>query len=873
MELSPRYNPATVEDKWYQIWRERGYFRPRPRPDQPTFSIVMPPPNVTGVLHLGHALNTTWQDILIRYHRMRQEPTLWVPGTDHAGIHTQIKVEELLRSRGVDRRQMGRDAFVAEVWRWKEQYGGRILEQIAKLGASVDWDRLRFTLDEGLSRAVTEVFVRLYEEGLIYRGHYITNWCVTCGTALSDIEVEHRDETGTLTSIRYPLASGDGAVVVATTRPETLLGDTAVAVHPDDPRYRHLIGQTVIVPLVGRAVPIIADTYVDPDFGSGAVKVTPAHDPNDFQMGQRHQLPTIAVIGEDGRMTAEAGAYQGLTREAARIRVLEDLKAEGLVVSEEPIDHAVGHCEKCDSVIEPLVSLQWFVKVQPLAEPAIEAVKTGAVRFVPERFEKIYMNWMENIHDWCISRQIWWGHRIPAYYCQVCGNMVVSRTAVTECPVCQGPMEQDPDVLDTWFSSALWPFSTLGWPDATDDLREFYPTSVLSTGYDIIFFWVSRMLMQGIHFTGQKPFTTVLLHGLVRDAQGRKMSKSLGNGVDPLEVINKYGSDALRIALVLGSAPGNDYRWSWERFEAGSHFANKVYNAMRFVLMNLDGAHIPENTSVSNYPVDQWIWSRLNETIRVITDALDHFEFGLAAKAIYDFFWDDYCDWYIEMTKVRLKGADRERALANLVMVGRHALQLLHPFMPFVTEELYQALGPQEESIMISEWPAPQRERESQEAARDVETVQAFIRTVRNLRAEIRVAPQAQVPVVAIADDRDVLQVWTRLAPEIEWLLKAKPLTLMQKGGDAPTRTIAGMTNGGVVHIPLEGLVDVEKERERLAALKAETLAERQRIRARLADAKFLQRAPEAVVLETQKRLEELDARIRRLSEREATLT
>ncbi|MCY0879076.1 MAG: valine--tRNA ligase [Firmicutes bacterium] len=876
MELSPRYNPAAVEDKWYQIWRERGYFRPRRRtsPDRPVFSIVMPPPNVTGVLHLGHALNTTWQDILIRYHRMRQDITLWLPGTDHAGIHTQIKVDELLRSRGLDRRQIGREAFLAEVWRWKEQYGGRILEQIAKLGASVDWDRLRFTLDDGLSRAVTEVFVRLYEEGLIYRGHYITNWCVSCGTALSDIEVEHREQEGTLTSIRYPLVSGEGEIVVATTRPETLLGDTAVAVHPDDVRYRHLIGQTVVVPLVERPVPIIADDYVDPSFGSGAVKVTPAHDPNDFQMGVRHQLPVIQVIGEDGRMTEHAQQYRGLTREEARARVLQDLRERGLIVGQEAIRHAVGHCEKCDSVIEPLVSLQWFVKIQPLAEPAIEAVKTGAVRFVPERFEKIYMNWMSNIHDWCISRQIWWGHRIPAYYCQQCGHMAVSREPVRTCPRCHGPMEQDPDVLDTWFSSALWPFSTLGWPDTTDDLKEFYPTSVLSTGYDIIFFWVSRMLMQGIHFTGQVPFSTVLLHGLVRDSQGRKMSKSLGNGVDPLEVIEKYGADALRIALVLGSAPGNDYRWSWERFEAGSHFANKVYNAMRFVLLNLDGAPPDFEAPVSQHPVDQWIWSRLNRTVDVMTEALDHFEFGVAAKAIYDFFWDDYCDWYIEMTKVRLKGDERRQTLANLVMVGARALQLLHPFMPFVTEELYHALRPAEESIMISEWPEPQLERESREAEDAVAGVQELIRTVRNLRAEVRLQPQLSIPVVAVAEDEVTLGWWQRMAPEIRWLLKADPLTLKTANdGGLPAHTIAGVTRGGVVHIPLEGLVDIAKERERLAAMKAEVLAEYARIQARLNDDRFRQRAPESVVLETEKRLKELEDRIQRVKEREAALS
>ncbi|NMP21250.1 valine--tRNA ligase [Sulfobacillus harzensis] len=873
-DLSPRYDPGATEDKWYQRWREGGFFRPSMEEGRPVFTIVMPPPNVTGVLHLGHALNSTWQDILVRYHRMRQDNTLWLPGTDHAGIHTQMKVDELLRSQGRDRRVMGREAFIEEVWRWKEQYGGRILEQVAKLGASVDWSRLRFTFDEGLSRAVTEVFVRLYEEGLMYRGNYITNWCVSCQTALSDIEVDHVEQPGTLTQIAYPLTSGAGEIVVATTRPETMLGDTAVAVHPDDERYQHLIGQTVMLPLVKRPIPIIADHYVDREYGTGALKVTPAHDPNDFQMGKRHNLAEIKVIGEDGRMTEAAGSFQGMTREEARQAVLQALADEGAIRGQENITHAVGHCEKCDSIIEPLLSLQWFIKIRPLAEPAMEAVKRGEIRFVPERFEKVYMNWMENLHDWCVSRQIWWGHRIPAYYCESCGEMVVSREPVEICPECGGSMVQDEDVLDTWFSSALWPFSTLGWPEETEDLKTFYPTSVLSTGYDILPFWVSRMIMQGIHFTGQKPFSVVLLHGLVRDAQGRKMSKSLGNGVDPLDVIEKYGADALRMALVLGAAPGNDYRWSWDRFEAASHFGNKVYNAVRFVLMNREAGFKPDE-AISDHPADQWIWQRLNQTIETITAALEDFEFGQAARAIYDFFWDDYCDWYIEMAKVRLKGSDkdRRRALSTLMMVAIRALKLLHPIMPFVTEELYQALGGETESIMIAPWPEPNPERSDWDGAAAVETIQELIRAGRNLRAEMGLTPRQKASFIAIADDDETVRRWEQLRPEAALLLRAESLAWGPRETlKKPERAVAGVTLGGTIYMPLEGLIDIERERERVAKAMAEAEKERARVEARLADPNFVARAPQEVVQRTQESLAELQGRIKRLEERQEVL-
>ncbi|CAB1129687.1 valyl-tRNA synthetase [Candidatus Hydrogenisulfobacillus filiaventi] len=872
-ELASRYDHHAVEDRWYRFWMERGYFRPRG--SGPVFSVVLPPPNVTGVLHLGHALNSTWQDILVRYHRMKGDDTLWVPGTDHAGIHTQMKVEELLRSQGRDRREMGREAFLEEAWAWRERYGGIILEQLKKLGVSVDWDRLRFTLDEGLSKAVVEVFVRLWEEGLIYRGDYITNWCVSCGTALSDIEVEHIEEPGSLTTIRYPLADGSGRfIAVATTRPETLLGDTAVAVHPDDPRWRDFIGRTAVVPLVERPVPIVADRAVDPEYGTGAVKVTPAHDPNDFAIGQRHSLPAVKVIGEDGRMTAEAGArYQGLTREEARELVLEDLRHQGLVVAEEPITHAVGHCEKCGTIIEPLLSRQWFVRIAPLAGPALEAVRTGAVRFVPERFAKVYLNWMTNIHDWCISRQLWWGHRIPAYYCDACGEVTVARTAPEACPRCGGPVHQDEDVLDTWFSSALWPFSTLGWPDITPDFSRYYPTSVLSTGYDIIFFWVARMIMQGIHFTGQRPFSVVLLHGLIRDREGRKMSKSLGNGVDPLQVVEAYGADALRMGLVMGTTPGNDLRYSEERIEAAARFANKVYNAVRFVRLNLeeeDRRRLEEDLPVVLSPADRWIRSRLARTVAAVGDYLDRFEFGEAARAIYDFLWDEYCDWYIELAKRRLKtsGPDRDAALATLVGVAREALALLHPFMPFLTEELWQALPHAGESLMVAPWPQAAGEDEAAEA--EMRLVQDLIRTLRNLRAELKLPPSQAVDAVAVAEDGEAARVWRREAESVRLLARVEHLEVVEPGQTwrRPEPAISGVTLGGPVYVPLLGVVDIEQERRRLGKLLAEARAEQERVQRRLADRGFLDRAPADVVEATARQAEEVAARLARLAAR-----
>ncbi|WP_051005467.1 valine--tRNA ligase [Sulfobacillus thermosulfidooxidans] len=871
VELSAQYSPHEVEQKWYSFWKEQGYFKPNMNPEAPTFSIVMPPPNVTGILHVGHALNNTWQDILIRFHRMLGDNTLWLPGTDHAGIHTQMKVEELLRSQNIDRRSIGREAFIQEVWQWKEKYGGEILRQVEKLGASVDWDRLRFTMDEGLSKAVTEVFVRLYEEGLIYRGNYITNWCVSCRTALSDIEVEHDDEKGTLTFIRYPLVDEPGEIVVATTRPETMLGDTAIAVHPDDPRWNHLVGHQVKVPLVDRIIPIIADTYVDPEYGTGAVKVTPAHDPNDFQMGERHQLPQIPVIGEDGRMTEAAGPYQGLDRYEARQRIIKDLDERGAIEKQEDLIHSVGHCEKCGTVIEPLLSLQWFVKIKPLAEPALNAVRMGAIKFVPERFEKIYTNWMENIRDWCISRQIWWGHRIPAYYCDHCDHVMVAREAPEHCDVCGGPVHQDEDVLDTWFSSALWPFSTLGWPDQTEDLKTFYPTSVLSTAYDIIFFWVSRMIMQGIHFTGQKPFTTVLLHGLVRDSQGRKMSKSLGNGVDPMDVIERYGADALRMALVLSSAPGNDQRYSDERVQAASHFANKIYNAIRYVRMNL-----PENFVLKplnpHHVEDVWIIQQLNQTIEKMTAWLHEFEFGQAARAIYDFLWDDYCDWYIELSKIRLREypSDADEVLSTLIYVAEQSLKLLHPFMPFVTEELWQSIPHEGESIMIAPWPEVMPLSHQEQALATMDRVKSLIRAGRNLRAEVNLPPGQRVQFFAVADNASVLGDWRQEEVAIRELLRAQDIAWHVKSEDVakPHHALTGVALGGSLSLLLEGVVDLEKEAARVKKMMDQTQAELERVERQLGDQKFLERAPEPVVAKAKAQREELVSRITRLKER-----
>ncbi|MDW7652302.1 MAG: valine--tRNA ligase, partial [Bacillota bacterium] len=735
--LASVYNPADVEDRLYAKWLENNYFRAPGDPQKETFTIVIPPPNVTGSLHMGHALDITIQDILIRRKRMQGLDTLWLPGTDHAGIATQIKVEEHLADEGISRYDLGREKFLDRVWDWKEEYHARIIRQLHKMGVSCDWSRERFTMDEGCSRAVREVFVSLYHKGLIYRGDYIINWCPRCHTALSDIEVEHEDKAGTLTFIRYPVVDGEGHLVVATTRPETMLGDTAVAVHPQDSRYRHLVGKTVMLPLMERPIPVIADDYVDPEFGSGAVKITPAHDPNDFAMAQRHNLPSVVVIADDGTMTAEAGTYAGLDRYEARQRVAADLEKAGVLLEVEEHTHAVGHCQRCHTVIEPLLSKQWFVSMKPLAKPAIEKVKSGEIRFVPERFTKVYLNWVENIRDWCISRQIWWGHRIPAWYC-ACGETIVSLEDPVSCPHCKGEeLVRDEDVLDTWFSSALWPFSTLGWPDQTEDLAHYYPTDVLVTGYDIIYFWVARMIFMGLEFKEEIPFHTVYIHGLVRDAQGRKMSKSLGNGVDPLEIIDQYGADTLRFTLITGQGPGNDQRFRQENVENSRNFANKIWNASRFVLMNLEGFAMQpgDGLPAGLSDADRWILHRYNEAVKEVNRLMDAYELGEAARTVYDFLWSDYCDWYIEMAKIPLYTAEsdseKQTVRAVLTFVLDRTLRLLHPFMPFISEEIRQKLPGSVGTTVLATWPEFDPSLSFPEAHGRMDLVMDVTRTIR----------------------------------------------------------------------------------------------------------------------------------------------
>ncbi|SDF20113.1 valine--tRNA ligase [Sporolituus thermophilus] len=847
------YDPATVESKWYKYWEDEGLFHAEVEPDKEPFSIVIPPPNVTGQLHMGHALDNTLQDILIRFKRMQGYNTLWMPGTDHAGIATQIKVEEMLAKEGLTRYDLGREKFIDRVWEWKRQYGSRIIKQLKSLGASCDWPRERFTMDEGCSRAVREVFVSLYEKGLIYQGNRITNWCPRCKTALSDIEVEHEEKSGHLYHVRYPVEGMDGEyVTVATTRPETILGDTAVAVHPDDGRYRHLVGKHLILPLVGRRLPIIADAYVDPSFGTGAVKVTPAHDPNDFEMGLRHQLPEIIVINPDGTMAENTGQYAGMDRYECRRALVRDLEEQGYLVRIDEHVHSVGHCQRCSTVVEPLTSKQWFVRMKPLAQPAIEAVASGKIKFVPERFTKIYINWLENIRDWCISRQIWWGHRIPAWYCE-CGETIVSREDVTCCPKCGGKVEQDPDVLDTWFSSALWPFSTMGWPEKTAELAHFYPTSVLVTGYDIIFFWVARMVFMAMEFQREIPFRHVFIHGLVRDAQGRKMSKSLGNGIDPLEVIEKYGADTLRFTLVTGNTPGNDMRFYWERVESSRNFANKIWNASRFVLMNLDGFDAADCPDPARFTLaDRWILSRYAQTVTDVTANLEKFELGEAARLLYEFIWNEYCDWYIELTKGRLYRKenieDRRAAQYVLWYVLRGTLELLHPFMPFITEAIWQALPHDGKSIVVAPWPKTQPELIDAEAERHMTAIMDTIKAVRNMRAEVNVPPGKKSEVIIHVAAEELAEVFRANIAYLQALAAAESVAICGADADKPENAMAAVVSGVEVYLPLKGLIDVEKETARLNKELAGLEKEIARIAGKLANPGFLAKAPADVV-------------------------
>lgn len=871
------YDPASVEKKWYEFWEKNRYFHAEPEPGKKPFSIVIPPPNITGKLHMGHALDNTLQDILIRWHRMMGDNTLWMPGYDHAGLATQIKVEEVLKKEeGKTRFDLGREEFVKRVWAWKEEYGDRIINQLKCLGISCDWERKRFTMDEGCSRAVRETFVSLFEKGLIYKGTRITNWCVNCHTALSDIEVEHEDTPGHLWYVRYPVVGEeDTYLTIATTRPETIPGDTAVAVNPEDERYAKLIGKTLRLPILNREIPVIADSYVDTKFGTGAVKITPSHDPNDYEMGLRHNLPEIVVIGKDGVMTEEAGPFAGLERYECRKQIVARLKEEGYLVKIEEHSHAVGHCQRCHNIVEPLVSTQWFVKMQPLVKAAVDCVTDGRTQFVPERFTKNYTGWMENIHDWCISRQIWWGHRIPVWYCDDCGEMSASRTDLEKCPKCGSThIHQDEDALDTWFSSALWPFSTMGWPDNTELLKQFYPTSVLVTGYDIIFFWVARMLIMGMEFMKEIPFEKVFIHGLVRDSQGRKMSKSLGNGIDPLEVIEKYGADTLRFMLITGNTPGNDMRFYWERVEGTRNFANKIWNASRFALMNMEG--YDKDAELAPYTLaDKWILSRLQDTVKDVTGLLERFELGEAGRAIYDFIWSEVCDWYIEIAKPRLynKEAAAERATAQHVLatVLVSAMKLLHPYMPFITEEIYQCLPHEAESIMISKWPVADESLIDPEAERGMNAIMDSIKAIRNMRAEVNANPGKKIPAIMLVSE-DLREVVAHNDSYIKLLGGIDNLELRPLNGEKPENAMAAVVTGIEVYLPLAGLIDVEKETQRLSKELAAMEKDLQRAGGKLNNAGFLAKAPKDVIAKERAKYEELSGKIEAVKKRMAYL-
>lgn len=868
-EMPTTYDPRTVEDKWYRYWEEGKFFHAGVDAARKPFCIVMPPPNVTGQLHMGHALDNTLQDILTRWRRMQGYNALWMPGTDHAGIATQAKVEEQLAKEGLTKFDLGREKFLARVWAWKEQYGGRITSQLRRLGASCDWDRERFTMDDGCSAAVREVFVRLYEQGLIYRDYYITNWCPRCHTTISDIEVEHQDQPGQLYYVRYPVKGGGGSLTVATTRPETMPGDVAVAVHPEDERYRHLVGKTLLLPLVGREMPVIADEYVDPAFGTGAVKITPAHDPNDFEVGRRHNLPQVKVIDQDARMTAEAGKYKGLDRWECRKQIVRELKAQGRLEKVEDIGHAVGHCYRCQTVIEPMLSRQWFVRMKPLAGPAIRAAKDGELRFVPERFSKIYLNWMENIRDWCISRQLWWGHRIPVWYCRDCGEMIVSRQAPQQCRCGSSRLEQDPDVLDTWFSSALWPFSTLGWPEKTPELDYFYPTSVLVTGRDIIFFWVARMIFSGLNFMDAVPFREVFIHGLVLDALGRKMSKSLGNGVDPIDVIESHGADSLRFMLITGNTPGNDLRFHFERLDGARNFANKIWNASRFALMNLGGDQ--PDTAVPDEALtlaDRWILSRYQAVVRDVTAYLEAYELGEAARVLYEFIWNEFCDWYIELVKPRLytkeesPAAQRDRAVARHVLarVLRGAMELLHPFMPFITEEIWQRLPRRGPTIMLAPWPVYRAEQRDQTAEAEMETLMEIIRAIRHIRNEMNVPPGKKADAVLVAPQEAVRRLAGAWPCYIEGLAACR-LQVVSALAEKPAQAAHAVAGGVEIYVPLKGLIDLDRETARLEKELAALGKDLAKVRGKLGNAAFLSKAPAAVVEKERAKEAELAAK------------
>ena len=863
MELEKTYDPKAIEDRTYQKWLDAGYFHAKVNPDKKPFTIVMPPPNVTGQLHMGHALDNTMQDILIRFKRMQGYEALWQPGTDHAAIATEVKVTEHLKAQGIDKKEIGREEFLKHAWKWKEEYGSRIVNQLHKLGSSADWERERFTMDEGCSKAVEEVFVRLHEKGYIYKGSRIINWCPVCKTSLSDAEVEHEDQDSFFWHINYPVIGEEGRFVeIATTRPETLLGDTAVAVHPDDERYKDIVGKMLELPLTGRQIPVITDEYVDKEFGTGCVKITPAHDPNDFEVGKRHNLEEINILNDDATINELGGKYAGMDRYEARKAIVADLGALGLLVKVEPHTHAVGTHDRCHTTVEPMIKPQWFVRMKEMAKNAIDVLDTEDLNFVPERFDKTYLHWLENIRDWCISRQLWWGHRIPAWYCDECGEIVVKKGGAPEkCPKCGCThLTQDEDTLDTWFSSALWPFSTLGWPDKTPELEYFYPTNVLITGYDIIFFWVVRMVFSGLEQTGKSPFKHVLIHGLVRDSQGRKMSKSLGNGIDPLEVIDKYGADALRLTLMTGNAPGNDMRFYWERVEASRNFANKVWNASRFIMMNLDAADVPAEMPADTLtPADKWILKKANDVIEEVTSNMEKFELGIAVDKIYNFIWEEFCDWYIEMVKPRLWAEDdktKSAALWTLKTVLNCGLKLLHPYMPFVTEEIYCTLNPEEESIMISAWPEKSEAWAFDKEAADTEMIKEAVRGIRAARLSLNVPPSKKASIFVVSEDENIRRGFKEGEVFFKTLAKAGSVTIQSDKTGIANDAVSANIPGAVIYIPLAELVDIEKEKARLEGEKERLIKEIARCEGMLSNEKFVSKAPEAKVNAEREKLE-----------------
>ena len=877
--ISKTFDPNEAEQRLYSRWMEAGYFKPDEDPSKEAFSIVMPPPNITGQLHMGHALDNTLQDILTRYKRMRGYSVLWLPGTDHASIATEARIVEQMRKEGIFKEDLGREKFLERAWAWKEQYGGRIVEQLKKIGSSCDWSRERFTMDEGCSEAVKEVFVKYYNKGLIYRGERIINWCPHCLTSISNAEVEYEDQAGHFWHLRYPLEDGSGYVNLATTRPETLLGDTAVAVNPKDERYKDIVGKNVILPLVGRKIPVVADDYVDIEFGTGVVKITPAHDPNDFEVGARHDLPIVNVLTEDAKITEDYPKYAGMDRYEARKAIVADLEEGGFLIKTEDYSHNVGTCYRCGTTIEPRVSLQWFVKMEELAKPAIECVKDGRIKFVPARFDKNYFNWMEDIRDWCISRQLWWGHRIPAFYCDDCGEIAVTKEDTCVCPKCGKEMRQDPDTLDTWFSSALWPFSTMGWPDKTSDLARYYPTDTLVTGYDIITFWVSRMIVAGMAHMNEVPFRDVLIHGLVRDEQGRKMSKSLGNGIDPLEVIAEFGADSLRYALVTGNAPGNDQRYLPSKVNMGRNLSNKMWNAMRFVVMNTDEDVDFSKVSADNYTLeDKWILNKLHTLVAESTVNIDSYDFGVALQKTVDFLWDDFCDWYIEISKTRLFDKEcptRLEAMYLLNYVLGTAAKLLHPFMPFITEEIFDNLviPGRADSIMIDKWPSASDIPEYKDECKQMETLIGAIRSIRNIRAEMNVAPSRKANIIVVTPDDAVADMFTDGKAFLEKLAGVADLATQKDKSGIPSTAVTAVFDGGEVYIPLEDLIDVAKELERLAAEREKLDGEIKRVEGKLANTEFVSKAPEKVVNAEREKLEKFKKMHQSVDERIESLT